>query len=173
MFDPLPENFRLKSRQWHFHLLFWNNYKLIGSCERENTHGGPVCSSCSFHQWQHLASLFVLCCSVALTLCDPIDCGPPSSSVHRIFQARIREWVAIPFSRGSSQPKDWTQVSDTTGCLSHQEVAQFIKLIQISPALYALLCMCTVLCNSHTVTCIDLMLMWSPPQSKAELFHHF
>ena len=37
-----------------------------------------------------------------LTLCDPIDCSSPSSSVHRILQARIPEWVAIPFSRGSS-----------------------------------------------------------------------
>ena len=37
-----------------------------------------------------------------LTLCDPIDCSPPSSSVHGILQARILEWVAISFSRGSS-----------------------------------------------------------------------
>ena len=45
-----------------------------------------------------------------LTLCDPMDCGPPGSSIHRIFQARVLEWVAISFSRGSSQPRDWTQV---------------------------------------------------------------
>ena len=36
------------------------------------------------------------------TLCDPTDCSPPGSSVHGILQARILEWVAIPFSRGSS-----------------------------------------------------------------------
>ena len=36
------------------------------------------------------------------TLCDPIDCSPPGSSVHGILQARILDWVAIPFSRGSS-----------------------------------------------------------------------
>ena len=36
------------------------------------------------------------------TLCDPVDCSPPDSSIHRIFQARILEWVAISFSRGSS-----------------------------------------------------------------------
>ena len=36
------------------------------------------------------------------TLCDPMDCSPPSSSVHGISQARILEWVAISFSRGSS-----------------------------------------------------------------------
>ena len=40
------------------------------------------------------------------TLCDPMDCSPPGSSVHGILQARIVEWVAIPFSRGSSQPRD-------------------------------------------------------------------
>ena len=40
------------------------------------------------------------------TLCDPVDCGPPGSSVHGILQARILEWVAISFSRGSSQPRD-------------------------------------------------------------------
>ena len=39
-----------------------------------------------------------------LTLCDPMDCSPPSSSVHGILQARILEWVAIAFFRRSSQP---------------------------------------------------------------------
>ena len=50
-----------------------------------------------------------------LTLCDPTDCSPPSSSVHGILQARTPEWVAIPFSRGSSWPRDWSQVSCTAG----------------------------------------------------------
>ena len=45
------------------------------------------------------------------TLCSPINCSPPGSSVHGILQARILEWVAMPFSRGSSQPKDRTWVS--------------------------------------------------------------
>ena len=48
-------------------------------------------------------------------LCDPVDCSPPGSSIHGIPQARILEWVAISFSRGSSQPRDRTQVSHTTG----------------------------------------------------------
>ena len=39
------------------------------------------------------------------TLCDPVDCNPPGSSVHGILQARILEWVAILFSRGPSQPR--------------------------------------------------------------------
>ena len=50
-----------------------------------------------------------------LTLCKPMDCSPPGSSVHGILQARILEWVAIPFSRGSSWPRDWTQVSCIAG----------------------------------------------------------
>ena len=41
-----------------------------------------------------------------LTLCDPMDCSPPGSSVHGILQAGILEWVAIPFSRGFFQPRD-------------------------------------------------------------------
>ena len=45
----------------------------------------------------------------------PMDCSPPGSFVHGILQARILEWVAIPFSRGSSQPKDQTQVSCISG----------------------------------------------------------
>ena len=43
-------------------------------------------------------------------LCNPMDCSPPDSSVHRIFQARILEWVAILFCRESSPPRDRTQV---------------------------------------------------------------
>ena len=49
------------------------------------------------------------------TLCEPMDYSPPGSSVHGIFQARILEWVAISFSRGSSQPRDRTQLSHSAG----------------------------------------------------------
>ena len=47
------------------------------------------------------------------TLCNPMDCSPPGSLVHGILQAWILEWVAIPFSRGSSLPRDRTQASCT------------------------------------------------------------
>ena len=56
------------------------------------------------------------CCLVAKscpTLCDPRDCSPPGSSVHGISQARILYWVAMPSSRGSSLPEDWTHLSCT------------------------------------------------------------
>ena len=49
------------------------------------------------------------------TLCDPMDCSLPASSVHGILQARILGWVTVPFSRESSQPRDWTQVSHIAG----------------------------------------------------------
>ena len=52
---------------------------------------------------------------MCLTLCNPMGCSLPGSSVHRILQARILEWVAIPFSRGSSQPKDQTCISYIAG----------------------------------------------------------
>ena len=45
------------------------------------------------------------------TLCDPLDCSPPGSSVPGIFQTRIQEWIAKPSSRGSSPPRDGTRVS--------------------------------------------------------------
>ena len=49
------------------------------------------------------------------TLCNPVDCSLPGSSVHGIFQARILEWVAISFSRGSSRPRNRTRVSCIAG----------------------------------------------------------
>ena len=60
----------------------------------------------------------LLCCAQSLSrvrLCDLMDCSPPGSSVYGILQARILEWVAISFSRASSQPKDSTQVSHIAG----------------------------------------------------------
>ena len=50
----------------------------------------------------------VLVAQSCLTLCDPMDCSLPGSSVHGILQARILQGVAISFSRGFSQPRDWT-----------------------------------------------------------------
>ena len=49
------------------------------------------------------------------TLCSPMDCSLPGFSVHRIFQARVLEWVAIAFSKGSSRPRDQTQVYRIVG----------------------------------------------------------
>ena len=57
-------------------------------------------------------------CEVAqscLTLCNPMDCSLPGSFIHGVFQARVLEWVAISFSRESSQPRIWTRVSCIAG----------------------------------------------------------
>ena len=71
-----------------------------------------LCSIClSPSDTFHWACLSQLCPA----LYDPMDCSPPGSSVHGILQARILEWVAISFSRGSSRPRDRTQVSCIAG----------------------------------------------------------
>ena len=53
------------------------------------------------------------------TLCDPMDCSPLGSSVHGIPQAGILEWVAMPFPRGSSRPRDRTPAPDIS-CTDRQ-----------------------------------------------------
>ena len=59
-----------------------------------------------------------------LTVCDPMDYSPPGSFVHEILQARILEWISIPFSRGSSWSRDWIlgvlPCRQVLFCLSHQ-----------------------------------------------------
>ena len=63
-------------------------------------------------------TIVVLCHEFAQlcpTLCNPMDCNPPGSSLHGILQARVLQWVAISFSRESSQPRDWTWVSCVPG----------------------------------------------------------
>ena len=49
------------------------------------------------------------------TISDPMDCSSRGSSVHGLLQARILEWVAFPFSKGSSQPRDQTQAYSIAG----------------------------------------------------------
>ena len=64
---------------------------------------------------QEESEVKVLVAQSCPTLCDPLDCSPPGSSVHGILQARILEWVVISFSRGSFQPRDQTWVSHIVG----------------------------------------------------------
>ena len=63
---------------------------------------------CELTKYTESESLVTQSCP---TLCDPMDCSLPGSSVHGVFQARVLEWGAIFFSKGSSQPRDQTQVS--------------------------------------------------------------
>ena len=78
------------------------------------------------------------------TLCNPMDCRPPGSSVHGILQARILEWVAMPSSRGSSPPRDWTQVS----CIGRQILYHLSH--QGRP-----LCYWSMLINWHGISSLD------------------
>ena len=65
-----------------------------------------------------------------LTLCDPMDCRLPGSSVHGILQARILEWVAISSSRGYSQPRDETHVS-CVSCMGRQILYHWVTMLEI------------------------------------------
>ena len=71
---------------------FFFNFDLIFLLERKYD------KSCLNKQFVCVCGKLLQLC---LTLCDPMGCSPPGSSVHGILQARIPEWVAIPFSRGS------------------------------------------------------------------------
>ena len=78
----------------------------------------PLSSSLVYVHWfgfHKIDSIAVL--KSCLTLCNPIDCSLPGSSLPGILQARILEWVAFPFSRGSSWPRNWTRVSLIAGRL--------------------------------------------------------
>ena len=57
--------------------------------------------SVTFFETFHIISVCMLVAQSCPTLCDPMDCSPPASSVHGIFQARVLEWVAVSSSRGS------------------------------------------------------------------------
>ena len=61
----------------------------------------------------------VLVTQSCLTLCNSMDCSPPGFSVHGILQARILEWVAMPSSRGFSQPRDQAHVCYVS-CIGRQ-----------------------------------------------------
>ena len=81
-------------------LKFWGHEKFQGLGESGADH--------SFSSGVRRNSVWCVCSVTesCLTLTDPIDCSPPGSSVHGISQARILEWVAISFCRGSSRPRD-------------------------------------------------------------------
>ena len=97
-------NMRLGWGPWSWGLMHWNNlYYTIWHVRASWT----ICSLC----------VCVLATQSCPTLWDPMDCNPPGFSVHGILQACILEWIAMPSSRGASQPRDQTQISCIAGRL--------------------------------------------------------
>ena len=88
------------SIDWHW----WPFYQLVPERFKVAAEGVTPCR------------VYCLVTKSCLTLLKAMDCSPPGSSVHGISQARILEWFAISFSRGSSWPRDWTHVS----CISRR-----------------------------------------------------
>ena len=98
------------------------------------TTDSPLPTTCS-HESPVVCVLVTQSCP---TLCGPVDCSPPSISVHGILQARILEWVVIPTSRGSSWPRDRIEVSRIAGRFftvwatsEAQSPIEFISLIAL------------------------------------------
>ena len=96
-----------------FHYYENNNFLLPSVLHMPGT-------SLSCYQVSHTSLLRTAChvmlvSQSCLTLCDPMGYSPPGSSVLGILQARILQWFAMPFSWGSSQPRDWTRVSSIAG----------------------------------------------------------
>ena len=78
---------------------------------REGESGTNGESSINIYTLSHIRQIKALVTQSYLTLCDPMDCSPPGSSVLGILQARILEWVTMPSFKGSSQTRDPTHVS--------------------------------------------------------------
>ena len=96
-----------------------------------------------FNQWFTISVVVVvLVAQLCPTLCDPMDCGPPCSSVHGTLQEKILEWISIPFS----QPRAQTQVSCTAGrfftiwatgkILKHRTIPRFLTFLQWHSSIY-------------------------------------
>ena len=79
----------------------------MGECDK-GVKGGAVRMEFRLSEFFNQKVKESVSCSSLLTLCNFMDCSLPGSSIHVILQARILAWVAIPFSRGSSQLRDRT-----------------------------------------------------------------
>ena len=79
------------------------------------------------------------------TLCDPTDCSLPGSSLHGILQARVLEWVATSFSRGSSLPRDRTWVSSIPGrCFNLWAAREAGPYAWTGIKIFARVCVCVI-----------------------------
>ena len=120
-----------------------------------------------------------------LTLCNPMDCSPPGSSVHGIIPAGILEWVAISSSRKSSQPRDQTHVSclageffttEPSGKLSVSFLTKTLILHYQGPTFTALcICVHTQLCSTRSdpMEPTRLLCPWDYPSKNTGVCCHF
>ena len=103
----------------HYYLLSW--WETKGWSYSQSSRNSPSLVEAShsyWNIWAHAVEWVSSACVPAQlcpTLCYPMDCSLPGSSVHGISQARILEWVAISFSRVTSWPRDWTHVTCIAG----------------------------------------------------------
>ena len=108
------------SGAWSLHMgwgwLYPWKGKAAGTAFTRNTIlPSPVTGISLSQQLREGVKVKVLVAQSCSTLCNPMDCSPPVSSVPGILQARILEWIAIPFSKGSSRPRNGTQISTVGG----------------------------------------------------------
>ena len=103
----------------------------VGNLSCKNIHS-PLPSTMALNEAIFILKVLVI--QLRPTLCDPMDCSPPGFSVHGVLQARILEWVAISFSRGSSQPSDQTCIPAS---LFSNDLALHIRWTNIGAAAWA------------------------------------
>ena len=89
--------------------------------------------------------------------CDPMDCSPLGSSVHGISQARILEWVAIPFSRESSQPRDQIHISYIAGGFFTAECRVSTQYMGAENVIISRICFVLFILSPITTTNIHLV----------------
>ena len=132
----------------------------------------------------HLSTDIFICVPVQslqsfLILCNPVDCSLPGSSVYGIFEARILEWVAIPFSRGSSGPRDLTCIfcgSCIAGRFFATELlgkfiiySYFLYFQWIQPCSYPKLCI--ILLHGLHLACVGSINNFLTQESNPSLLH--
>ena len=96
----------------------WTARKVLPSASSQTWncfHTSCFCCYCWVFFQSHVFKYYMLVTQACQTLCNPMNCSLPGSSVHGILQARILEWVVIPFFRGSSWPRNWSWVSHIAG----------------------------------------------------------
>ena len=103
---------RQRTLSWPLYLELRHIVYCLGKFFLNFLNGHCDCQECFGNSWDvFLRSEVCVCVLLHPTVCDPVDCSPPGSSVHGTLQARILEWVAMPSSRTSSWYRDRTPVS--------------------------------------------------------------